>query len=306
MDVHSLFASSMCLLAYYDSDCALLSVVDCTMYNKNGLLYCISGALELLLPNGSFSTEGAELGVFGHGGVYFLLATSIIFMLIYLAVYLMPYTRISNVILIPVKPSFYRYALVLFCACLSVTVGCILILTSFSFNQCGYCFINFSHYLYFTFFTPLVYLIFLNDYCYNPTKIPFSYTMNESMYEDNVNSIESINTQPDDDEPSYMHYHQAPIVGGGGGGSSCQRDLLTNPNNFVLNGPVHHHHHTAGDSPDQVHYHQFLYNTNIQSPGSMTGYSSVEESTTATVSAHGSMEFIQQQQQPSGLGASAK
>lgn len=277
--------------AFYDSLFTIYSIVICH----------IAGALELLLPKDSFN----EWGVFSHGGIIFLLTTSAIFTLVYSAVYLLPYTRISNVISIPAKPSFYRYTLVLFCSCLAQTVGCALILSEVT---GGYCLVNLSHYLYFTFFIPLVYLIFLNDYCYQPTKIPFSYTMNESMYEDNVNSIESVGTFVDDDD-SFMHQ-------GGVGTSGCSReggmmigavpggshgDLLSNANNnFVLNGPVnpnHHQQHFKGTrSPEQVNYHRFLYNTNIQSPGSLTGYSSVEESTTATVSAHGSMEFIQQQQ----------
>lgn len=250
------------------------------------------------MPSDSFT----EWGVFGHGGVIFLLTTSVIFTLVYLGVYLLPYTRISNVISIPGKPSFYRYALVLFCSCLAQSVGCVFVLSSWSFGSCGYCLINLSHYLYFTFFIPLVYLIFLNDYCYQPTKIPFSYTMNESLYEDNVNSIESANTYLEDDDSTFMHQGGGSGCGGsgsntlGGGaavpGGSGQRDSMTHPNNFVLNGPVHNPHHQQ-----QINYHRFLYNTNIQSPGSLTGYSSVEESTTATVSAHGSMEFIQQQQQ---------
>lgn len=233
-------------------------------------------------------------------------------MLLYLGVYLLPYTRISNVISIPVKPSFYRYALTLFSSCLFLTIGCVLVLSHLSYAQYGYCFINLSHYLYFSFFIPLVYLMYLNDYCYQPAKIPFSYTMNESMYEDNVNSIDSNNTFLEDDNNSFMHQPSGSIGGGGGGGCYSEGigDLsapggsgMNHPNNFVLNGPVA----TGGKgmrSQDQINYHRFLYNTNIQSPG--TGYSSVEESTTATVSAHGSMEFIQQQQQhqrPTGGGA---
>lgn len=243
----------------------------------------------------------SDLGVFAHGGVIFLLTTSVLFTLLYLAVYLLPYTRISNVISIPVKPSFYRYALVLFCSCLLLTIGCVLVLSPLSYSQCGYCLINLSHYLYFSFFIPLVYLMYLNDYCYQPAKIPFSYTMNESLYEDNVNSIDSINTYLEDDNNSYLHHAGSSSCHAGGGGvdlsvAGASGGGHYNPqdptNNFVLNGPMYGK--GGGRSQDQINYHRFLYNTNIQSPG--TGYSSVEESTTATVSAHGSMEFIQQQQ----------
>lgn len=267
------------------SICHILFTIKKTTYS----FIQLPGALELLKPS--------ELGVFGHGGVIFLLTTSAIFTLLYLAVYLLPYTRISNVISIPAKPSFYRYALVLFANCLSLTTGSALVLLPLSFAQSGYCLINLSHYLYYTFFTPLVYMIYLNDYCYQPAKIPFSYTLNESMYEDNVNSIDSINTYLDDDN-SFMHHPSGSggcqpgvVVPGEGCLSAESGPGERNPNNFVLNGPVY----TKGlRSQDQINYHRFLYNTNIQSPG--TGYSSVEESTTATVSAHGSMEFIQEQQ----------
>lgn len=217
-----------------------------------------------------------------------------------MAVFLLPHTRVSNVISIPVKPTFYYYTLTLFFNCLALTIGCTIVLSRFSFSQCGYCLINLAHYLYFSYFIPLVYLIFFNDFFYHPVKIPFSYTMNESMYDDNPNSIDSTNTYLEEDNNSFMHQPS---------GSGCTSDpgianaaVLASgsghPNNFILNGPVYGK--GAGRSQDQINYHRFLYNTHIQSPG--TGYSSVEESTTATVSAHGSMEFIQQQQQQQQSG----
>lgn len=262
--------------------------------HTQSISYSIAGALELLLPS--------KLGVFGHGGVIFLLITSAIFTLLYLAVYLLPYTRVTNLIFIPVRPSFYRYAFLLFCNCLSLTIGCVLVLSPLADAQKGYCLINFAHLLYFTFFIPLVYLMFLNDYCYQPAKIPFSYTMNESLYADNVNSIDSINTYLENDNNSLVINAENAQAGSScqAGVSGCAADGISNdvqrgPNNFLLNGPVYKG-LRRGDDP--INYHRFLYNTNIQSPGSLTGYSSVEESTTATASARGSMEFIQQLQPP--------
>ena len=231
------------------------------------------------------------LGIYGHGGAIFLLITSTLFTLIYLVVYLLPYTSITNVISIPVKPSFYRYALVLFCNCLLLTIGSVLVLSPLPHGDCGYCLINIAHYLYFSFFIPFVYLIFINEYCYQPAKFPFSYTMNESMYEDNGNSIDSTNTFMDDDE-NFMHHSRLAVngqlqVNGDGVVAGCSSNNLGDMNNFTLNGPVYT---KVARTQDQINYHRFLYNTNIQSPDSLTGYSSVEEST-----AHGSMEFIQPQ-----------
>lgn len=232
--------------------------------------------MEILLPNDSFHIKPKNLDLFGHGGIWFLLVTSLLFSAVYLSIFILPFTRVRDVISLPAKQSFYNYILILFLLSLVNIAGCGLLLFNVPASGLGLCGINFVNLLYYTLYIPLVYFIFLNElFGHQPTKIPFSYATNDTQNEDNLNSIDSVNnTVVDDDEYHFNSINRRPNSDNGG------HNLTSH---FVLNEP---HHKELNPN-----YHPFLYTSAIQSPDSITGYSSVEEST-ATTTPHGSMEFM--------------
>lgn len=226
----------------------------------------------MLLPNDPFHIKPKNLDLFGHGGIIFMLVTSVLFAVTYLVIYVLPYTRVRNFISLPVKPSFYNFILVLFLLSALEIVGCVTVYIGWPSSSDGLCLINFVHYLVFTLYIPLVYLIFLN-FCHQPARIPFSYAATDNRpEEDRFNSLDSVTTLADDDndDDHHLNAHQQRQARESGAVLQQQQQQQSN---FILNEPV------GKEMNSNLNYHKFLYATAVQCPDSITGYSSVEEST---------------------------
>ncbi|CAI4231871.1 unnamed protein product [Auanema sp. JU1783] len=110
------------------------------------------------------------------GGLLFWILTSISFVLVYFFVLCLPLTCFRKLVNLPSRCSFYGYCIVLaFLNCLQA-FGAVLLLFK---AQDGFCFTNISTYIFFCFYTPIVYLTFLKRSLKHPASNPsgalFSY-----------------------------------------------------------------------------------------------------------------------------------
>lgn len=198
------------------------------------------GALEVFAPDESFRIHSKDFNLFGHGGMLFWFSSSVVFSLVYLIILLLPWTRLRERLALPTKRSFYFY--ILFLALLNVnqSVGSGLLFCGI---QEGLCVVDVTTYIYFTFFTPLVYHTFLSEFFgISQPSIMFSYKaqVDDTMEDDTVSlphqqSFSSLKTDSD-----YIY----------------QSNSVYDSTQFDSAAPV---------NP--------LYNTSLQSPDSITGYS---------------------------------
>ncbi|KAJ1365853.1 hypothetical protein KIN20_026310 [Parelaphostrongylus tenuis] len=93
-----------------------------------------------------------------HGGVLFWMLTAAAFALVYLFVLCLPLTCVRRYVTLPSKWSFYLYCILLSFLNVLQSFGAVLLFFQAS---DGMCFIDFSTYLYFCFYTPIVYMTFL-------------------------------------------------------------------------------------------------------------------------------------------------
>ncbi|KJH44048.1 hypothetical protein DICVIV_09932 [Dictyocaulus viviparus] len=117
---------------------------------------CIQSVLEMKLIHQSVSDGFFDLH--SQGGLLFWMLTSTAFALVYLFVLCLPITCVRRYVTLPSKWSFYLYCIIL--SFLNVLQAFGAILLFFQAND-GMCFVDFSTYLYFCFYTPLVYMTFL-------------------------------------------------------------------------------------------------------------------------------------------------
>nr|XP_027198580.1 transmembrane protein adipocyte-associated 1 homolog [Dermatophagoides pteronyssinus] len=126
------------------------------------LVYSIcQGSFEIISPDASFYIHSKSYYLFGHGGMIFWFGTCFLSFFIYLIVVLLPWSPCRHRLLLPTKRSFYFYAATLSSLNLIQAIGALL----FFLNVAeGLCIVDATTYLYFTFFTPLVYFIFLSPF----------------------------------------------------------------------------------------------------------------------------------------------
>ncbi|OTF74816.1 hypothetical protein BLA29_006746, partial [Euroglyphus maynei] len=126
------------------------------------LIYSIcQGSFEIISPDSSFYIHSKSYYLFGHGGMIFWFGTCFLSFIIYSIVVLLPWSPCRHRLLLPTKRSFYFYAATLSTLNLIQAIGALL----FYFNVSeGLCIVDATTYLYFTFFTPLVYFIFLSPF----------------------------------------------------------------------------------------------------------------------------------------------
>ncbi|KAH7641282.1 hypothetical protein HUG17_4326 [Dermatophagoides farinae] len=126
------------------------------------LIYSIcQGSFEIIAPDSSFYIHSKSYYLFGHGGMIFWFGTCFLSFIIYLIVVLLPWSPCRHRLLLPTKKSFYFYAATLSTLNLIQAIGALL----FYLNVPeGLCIVDATTYLYFTFFTPLVYFIFLSPF----------------------------------------------------------------------------------------------------------------------------------------------
>lgn len=198
------------------------------------------GALEVFAPDESFRIHSKDFNLFGHGGMLFWFSSSVVFSVVYLIILLLPWTRLRERLALPTKRSFYFYILFLALLNINQSVGSGLLFCGI---QEGLCVVDVTTYIYFTFFTPLVYHTFLSEFFgVSQPSIMFSYKaqVDDTMEDDTVSlphqqSFSSLKTDSD-----YIY----------------QSNSVYDSTQFDSAAPV---------NP--------LYNTSLQSPDSITGYS---------------------------------
>ncbi|KAL1420357.1 hypothetical protein MTO96_024193 [Rhipicephalus appendiculatus] len=151
---------------------------------------------------GSFMCLTRTLSCLAMGGMLFWFISSVIFAVVYIVVFLLPWTGLRERIALPAKQSFYWYAL--FLAVLNLAQATGSGLYYYDVRE-GVCVVDVTSYLYFTIFTPLVYKTFLADFfSISQPSIMFSYKAqtDDPMEDDNVSlphqlSCSSLKTDSD-------------------------------------------------------------------------------------------------------------
>ncbi|XP_046662604.1 transmembrane protein adipocyte-associated 1-like isoform X2 [Homalodisca vitripennis] len=198
------------------------------------------GALEVLAPDESFRIHSKDFNIFGHGGMLFWFTSSIVFSMIYIIILILPWTRLRERLNLPTKKSFYLYVLFLALLNISQSVGSGLLLYGV---REGLCVVDVTTCIYFTFFTPLVYHTFLSEFFgVSQPSIMFSY---KAQVDD---------TMEDDDTVSLPHQQSFSSL-------KTDSDYIYQSNSVYDS--------TQFDSAIPAP----LYNTSLQSPDSITGYS---------------------------------
>ncbi|XP_026461564.1 transmembrane protein adipocyte-associated 1 homolog isoform X2 [Ctenocephalides felis] len=178
------------------------------------------GVLEIVLPDDSFHIASRDFDLYGHGGMLFWFCSSIVFTALYGAVLILPWTRLRDRLALPIGAGLLNYDV-----------------------PEGLCIVDVTTGLYFTMYTPFVYLTFLREFfgISQPT-VMFSYKaqVDDVMEDDNVSlphqqSFSSLKTDSD-----YIYQNNSVY-------DSTQFDNTTPMNP--------------------------LYAASLQSPDSITGYS---------------------------------
>ncbi|GAB6026291.1 hypothetical protein CHUAL_012498 [Chamberlinius hualienensis] len=205
------------------------------------LVYSVSqGTLEIISPDENFYVPSKDYNIFGHGGMVFWFTSSVIFSTIYSIIFVLPWTKLRDRLRLPGRPSFYYYILFLALLNLTQAVGSGLL---FYRQACGLCIVDVTTFIYFTLYTPLVYITFLSEiYSVSQSSILFSYKaqVDEVLEDDNVSLPHQLSCSSLKTDSDYIY----------------QNNLLYESTQFESNGtPV---------NP--------LYNHSLQSPDSVNGY----------------------------------
>ena len=123
----------------------------------------IQTILELGYPDDRFTVfiNHERIELFGHGGMLFWLLSSMVFAMIYGLVLILPFLPCRHSFTLPHKRAFYCYAGYMMTLNFIQSVGCGLALDGI---VGGLCVVNFTTYLYFTTYAPLVYFAFLKSF----------------------------------------------------------------------------------------------------------------------------------------------
>ncbi|CAG2105863.1 unnamed protein product [Medioppia subpectinata] len=165
---------------HLDSQTSIRRVLLVTSFVSLAYSIC-QGCLEIVAPDESFYIKERDYYLFSHGGMIFWFCTCLLFALIYLTVFLLPWTPCRQRIPLPTKQSFYVYACLLSVLNLIQAMGSALF---FRGHMEGLCVVDVTTYVYFTLFTPLVYWTFLAQF-FSATQsvIMFSY---KPQMDDNI------------------------------------------------------------------------------------------------------------------------
>ncbi|KAI1305968.1 Transmembrane protein adipocyte-associated 1 -like protein [Halotydeus destructor] len=140
------------------------------------------GTLELVAPDERYYVN-ENLSLYSHGGLPFWCVTCLVFALVYFACTFLPHSPLRRRIPLPSKRSFYYYTFTLGMLNLVQAIGSLMFYTD---SVEGLCIIDLTTYLYFSFFTPLIYWTFLASF-FNPraSVVLFSYKsqMDEGLEE---------------------------------------------------------------------------------------------------------------------------
>ncbi|VVC33793.1 Transmembrane protein adipocyte-associated 1 [Cinara cedri] len=204
------------------------------------------GALEIFMPDSIFRINSKDLNLFGHGGVVFWLISSVIFTMLYLLILILPLTRLREKLALPVNRSFYVYVSLLALLNGIGSIGCTFLLLKITE---GLCIVDVTTYLYFTLFTPLVYITFLSTFfSVSQSSIMFSYkAQNDDRIEEDTVSLPH--------QPSFSSL-------------KTDSDYIYQTDNIYNN--------TRFSASDRQIANP-LYNASLQSPDSITGYSMDEQ-----------------------------
>ncbi|XP_054278538.1 transmembrane protein adipocyte-associated 1 homolog [Macrosteles quadrilineatus] len=204
------------------------------------LAFSISqGALEVFAPDESFRIHSKDFNIFGHGGMLFWFSSSVVFSLIYIVILILPWTRLRERLNLPTKKSFYLY--ILFLALLNIAQSAGSGMLFYGVRE-GLCVVDITTCVYFTLFTPLVYHTFLSEFFgVSQPSIMFSY---KAQVDDNM----------EDDTVSLPHQQSF-------------SSLKTDSDYIYQSNSVYDSTHFDSVMPAA------LYNTSLQSPDSITGYS---------------------------------
>lgn len=165
------------------------------------------GVLELVLPDRKFYVPDKNFELFGHGGMLFWFISSVIFAVVYIVVFLLPWTGLRERVALPAKQSFYWYAL--FLAVLNIAQAAGSGLYYYDIRE-GVCVVDVTSYLYFTIFTPLVYKTFLADFfSISQPSIMFSYKAqtDDPMEDDNVSLPHQLSCSSLKTDSDYIYQH---------------------------------------------------------------------------------------------------
>lgn len=133
--------SSLCALAYSSAQ-ATLEFVKCP--GINGRI---------------FGKEKYDL--YGHGGLLFLSSTALFLAIVYLVIIILPCTKLRECCIIPARKSFYIYCAVL--CVVNILQGSASLLMYESVVQ-SLCVLDFTVFVYYAVFGPMVYWTFLKDF----------------------------------------------------------------------------------------------------------------------------------------------
>ncbi|XP_031563241.1 transmembrane protein adipocyte-associated 1 homolog [Actinia tenebrosa] len=146
---------------------------------------------------------GGRYNIFEHGGMIFWFASSIVFAIVYCVIIILPFTRLRQHHIFPMKKSFYWYCGILSVLNIVQSIGSGLVV--FSKEPVGICLVDITSISYFSLFGPFVYLIFLSDFLQSKTSHILTSTRHSFSYQPIPDSFlppEEIN----DDLSSYAYY----------------------------------------------------------------------------------------------------
>ncbi|KAJ7370746.1 Transmembrane protein adipocyte-associated 1 [Desmophyllum pertusum] len=106
-----------------------------------------------------FGKEKYDL--YGHGGLLFMSSTSLFLAMVYFTIVILPYTKLRECCIIPARKSFYVYCAVM--CVVNMLQGCASLLLYDSIAQ-SLCLLDFTMFVYYTVFGPMVYWTFLKDF----------------------------------------------------------------------------------------------------------------------------------------------
>lgn len=157
------------------------------------LLYTsIQGCLELLFPDKHYVVyvdDDHYFDLYGHGGMIFWFVSSTIFFLIYIAIFSLPFTRLKATFPIPTKKSFYAYCFLMAILEFIQLSGAAITYADFGTFGFGLCILDFTTFVSFTMFGPLVYIIFLKKFFQKETILSNRYLLNiDGSFDQSMNS----------------------------------------------------------------------------------------------------------------------
>ncbi|KAL9960873.1 hypothetical protein ACROYT_G034379 [Oculina patagonica] len=136
-----LCVASICAIAYSSAQ-ATLEFVRCP--GVNGRIY-----------------GKAKYDLYGHGGLLFMSSTSLFLAMVYFVIVILPCTKLRECCIIPARKSFYVYCAVL--CVVNLLQGCASLLLYTSVTE-SLCLLDFTMFVYYTLFGPMVYWTFLKDF----------------------------------------------------------------------------------------------------------------------------------------------